>query len=109
MCNFYIGQKVVYVGPDREFDPNPGKTIHTIQAMRKAICGCGEIEIDVGKGAPGPIMECSKCRKITMREGVAFWKRSTWFRPLVLDYTESEIEAVNIDEVLEPLYEPVNI
>lgn len=28
------------------------------------------------------------------------------YRPLVSDYTEEEIESVNLDEVLEPLYEP---
>lgn len=106
MCNFYIGQKVVYIGDDLSFDHSPGNTVHIIQAMRKAICGCGEIEIDVGKGVSGRTMECTNCWKITMREGVTYWKRSTWFRPLISDYTEAEIESVNIEEILEPLYEP---
>ena len=105
MCNFHIGQKVVYVGPDRGFDPNPGKTVHTIQGMRKGFCSCSgrEVLIDVGIWKPGKSI-CKKCG--TLSDELVFLKMAVNFRPLVSDYTEAEIESVNLDEVLEPLYEP---
>jgi hypothetical protein len=105
MCNFHVGQKVVYIGKDRTFDPNPGKTVHTIQAMKKGCCG---IEIDVGKRNYSFYdLVCLKCGHRELHTGVR-WKHDYVFRPLVEGYTEEEIEAVNIDELVEPFLEPVH-
>jgi hypothetical protein len=108
MCNFHVGQKVVYVGPDRTFDPNPGKTVHVIEGIRRGVC-CSEFQINVGVswGGKAPFCRCTSCGKIKRREPM-HWKSPISFRPLIEDYTEEEIEAVNIDEVLEPFLEPVN-
>jgi len=105
MCKFYVGQKVVYIGKDLKFDPNPGKTVHTIQATRKASCKCPGIEIHVGKVSHADYFKCSDCRLIWESDGV-FWKHSESFRPLIEDYTEEEIEAVNIDELTQQIPQP---
>lgn len=107
MCNFHVGQKVVYVGPDLRFDKNPGKTVHVIQAIRKGAC-CAEFEIYVGVKiiTDKPFIRCASCGSIRVTEH-DFWKSSVSFRPLIEDYTDEQIEAVNIDEVIEPLLEPV--
>lgn len=105
MCNFHIGQKVIYVGPDREFDPNPGKTIHTIQAIRKSNCKCDDVEIDVGVRRPVNGYACQDCGHKHYEKTNIYWKSSDSFRPIIEDYTEAEIEAVNIDELVEPEYE----
>ena len=103
MCSFHIGQKVVYIGTDLEFDPNPGKTVHTIQAIRRSSCGCNHILIDVGIRDPRPC----RCRDCGHRyEDATYWKKSNRFRSVIDQYTEEEIESVNIDELVEPLYEP---
>ena len=105
MCNFHVGQKVVYIGDDLDFDPNPGKTIHTIQAIRKGCCVKCPVEIDLGKRRDG-VSRCGYCNSGERTH--VYWKNANNFRPLINDYTEAEIEAVNIDEVIEPLCEPVN-
>jgi hypothetical protein len=101
--NFHIGQKVVYIGTDKSFDPEPGKTVHTIVGMRKSPCLCGHIEIDVGKRLHN-ISECGDC--LCSEETNIFWKWSELFRPLVPETSEEEIENISLkdlEEVMKPI------
>lgn len=105
MCNFKIGQRVVFIGEDLSFDPNPGKTIHVIKGIRQSCCS---IEIDVGipvSRIDSRGIRCGVCGGTEVTN--IWWKREKWFRPLINDYTESEIESVHISELLEPLHETV--
>jgi hypothetical protein len=104
--NFHVGQKVVYIGPDREFDPNPGKTVHVVLAIKKSSCKCQVDDIWTGKYGFSSLFFCQGCGTFGGENDTKLWKGSDMFRPLIDDYTEEEIEAVNIDEVLEPLCEP---
>jgi len=92
---------VVYIGKDLIFDPKPGKTVHTIIGIKQ---GCCTILLDVGVKSSTGFCLCS-CGGITPQ--INMWKDSFLFRPVQDQYTEEEIEAVNIDEILEP--EPVEI
>lgn len=100
MCNFRVGQKVVYIGQDYIFDPEPGKTIHTILSIRQACCDM--VIIDVGKREFRPHeCECTRCgsKEVTPIK----WKSARLFRPLIDDYTDSEIAEVDISELTEEL------
>jgi hypothetical protein len=104
MCKFYVGQEVVYIGNDLRFDPNPGKTVHVVKAIRENCCKPYP-QIYTGVDSLGTSY-CESCgwRKLE----VECWKSSQVFRPLIDQYTEEEIEAVNIDEILEHQHDYTN-
>lgn len=101
---FKIGMKVVYVGTDLGFDPNPGKTVHTIVGMKGGCCSKNPLHIDVGKRSLRPTY-WGCCNKMDY-DGIR-WKTAKRFRPVQDQYTEAEIEAVNIDEILEVEFQEV--
>ena len=97
--NWYIGQKVVYVGTD----PDYPKGVRTIKSLDS--CSCG-ISIDTGIELPNkyPFAFCEDCKKVF--NGDKFWKFETLFRPLEDNFIEQiEKESIVGGKELEVLIE----
>lgn len=64
-------------------------------------------ELDVGKRTICDGNYCPDCKSAYHEKTNIDWKCSSLFRPTIEDYTEEEIEAVNIDELVQPEMEPI--
>lgn len=110
---WHIGQKVVCIKTHSLGVVQKGQT-HTIQGIRKHDCGCSVITLNVGIVNPNhsstaKMVRCPVCKHVFLKEPSHYW---WWiderlFRPLETTYTEEEIEAVNIDELVCPELETV--
>lgn len=96
--NWQIGQEIVCIRTHTKGKLKRGQ-IYTIQALRKSMCSCDEIEIDVGVPTGGGFGECLVCGYIAKNKVSAWWFSEKSFAPL--EYNMSAIE-----ELLE---EPISV
>lgn len=104
--NWYIGQKIVCIRTPKSLLFNEGD-MFKITGVRESTCKCPYIELSIGIAATNNFLSCSKCNTYAiLNTSSEAWFCSTIFRPPESTYTEEEIEAVNIDELVQPELEP---
>jgi hypothetical protein len=102
---WYIGQQVVCVETHSMRAVVKGN-VYVIQSLRSANCSHYGTLIDVGVKMNVGVSGCNYCGTLFSRD--IFWLDERKFRPLETDQYEEEIEAVNIDELLEELLYPIH-
>jgi hypothetical protein len=95
---FRIGMKVVCVTTHEQNEYKKGM-IYNVLGVREITCRCAKrIVIDIGIRINGGGSYCMKCFHHLPPDGI-IWCTVVDFRPIQDQYTEAEIEAVNIDEI----------
>jgi len=96
--NWYIGQEIVAVIDHRQGAFKKGDEF-VIQGLQISKCKCKYVIIDIGLQDTGDTWKCVACDVTGTRVNSVWWFSETRFAPKQRTYSESEIEAVNIDEL----------
>jgi len=95
---FYVGQRIVAVKSHSQGVFKKGDEF-ILKAITQRPCGCSGLYLDIGIRSGRRIGACNKCGNVY--ESMEWWFCESSFSPL--DYTEEEINEVNINELIEEL------
>jgi len=79
--NWYIGQKIVCVKSHQQGWFKEGE-IFTINGLRKCLCKCNTLDIDIGMIDNSGYAECYTCKSSYYDNSVLGWFNETRFAPL---------------------------
>lgn len=77
--NWYIGQEIVAVGDHSGGNFKRGDTFF-IEGLRSAICGCNEVEINIGHYSRNGVLHCPVCNQIY--SSIILFYSETCFAPI---------------------------
>jgi hypothetical protein len=103
--NWYIGQEIVAIRDHSQGVFKKGDEF-VIKGLGSPMCKCKEVVIDIGKKKLHYLWECPDCDVSYFKKSDTLWFSERSFAPKESTYSESEIEAVNVDELTEIITQP---